>query len=81
MNVQLILWPLAVLLHVQELTRLQTEAMSAIEARNVSQIGFYDCSSVSIGALMGMMECELSQLQRGVEFRPFQRGAQEDERD
>ena len=50
--------------------------MSAIEARNVAQIGFYDCSSVSIGALMGMMECELSQLQRGAEFHCFRRGAQ-----
>ena len=55
--------------------------MSAIEARNISQIGFYDCSSVSIGALMGMMECELSQLQRGAQFRSFRGGAWEDERD
>ena len=62
MTVQLILWPLAVLLHVQELTRLQTEAISAVEARNVAQIGFYDCSGVNIGALLGVMECELSQV-------------------
>ena len=47
------------ILHVQELTRLRTEAMSAIEARNVSNVGFYDCSGASIGAIMGMMECEL----------------------
>ena len=42
--------------------------MSAIEARNVAQIGFYDCSNVNIGALMGMMECKLSQVQISAEF-------------
>ena len=58
--------------------------MSAIEARNVSQIGFYDCSGVNIGALMGMMECKLSQVQMvqiGAEFCSLRRGAQQDERD
>ena len=35
------------------------EAMSAMEARNISSVGFYDCSGGSIGAIMGMMECEL----------------------
>ena len=39
--------------------------MSVIEARNVSNVGFYDCSGASIGAIMGMMECELSPVQRG----------------
>ena len=45
-----------VIFHVQELARLGAEAMSAIEARNVSNVGFYDCSGASIGAIMGMME-------------------------
>ena len=68
MTVQLILCALAVLLHVQELASLQTEAISAVEARNVAHIGFHDLSGVSIGALMGMMECKLSQVQISAEF-------------
>ena len=47
-----------VILHVQELARLRAEAISAIEARNIGYVGFYDCSGASMGAIMGMMECK-----------------------
>ena len=50
------------ILHAQELTRLRTEAMCAIEARNFSNVTFVDCSGGSFGAIMGMMECELSRV-------------------
>ena len=54
--------------------------MSVIEARNVAQIGFFDCSGGSIGAVLGMMECELSQVQ-SAGFCSLRQGAQLEERD
>ena len=54
-----------VFLYVKELRSMCTGAMSAVEARNVSAVFFNDCSDGSIGAIMGMMECELSPVQRG----------------
>ena len=56
-----------VILHVQEAYRMCAEAMSAMEARNISSVGFYDCSGGSIGAIMGMMECELLRVQGSAE--------------
>ena len=49
-----------VFLYVKELRSMCAVAMSAVEAGNVSAVFFNDCSGGSIGAIMGMMECELS---------------------
>ena len=32
--------------------------MIAMEARNILNVAFYDCSGGTIVAIMGMMECE-----------------------
>ena len=47
-------------IYLRELAYLGLEAMSAIEARNVSNVEFFDCSGGSFVNIMGMMECELS---------------------
>ena len=52
-------------LYVKELRSMCAGAMSALEARNVSAVFLNDCSGGSVGAIMGMMECELSLVQRG----------------
>ena len=38
-------------------------AMSAMEARNLLNVAFYDCSGGTIGAIMCMMECECKEVQ------------------
>ena len=48
-----------VVLYCEELRRLLVDALVSVEARHISYVGLYDCSSGDFGRLMGMMECEL----------------------
>ena len=56
-----------VLLYDQELTRLKIEALSAMEARNIAKIVFFDFSGASVGQIFGVMDCELIYKSRAVQ--------------
>ena len=49
----------AVIMYIQELSRILYDALSSVEASHVSIVSFYDFEGGSFGSLMGLMEREL----------------------